>query len=226
MRLDRMWLCGAAVALLLAGCDGDGHGGGKKNNPGTGGGGGEGEGGGVVDPPPISAKANVKLKTKDRLIADVAKALALKPGELCRELGRYDCADVHGIALGGVDAYGAGIYEPLKSSAVTTPIAVDRLVLSACQLRAHRDFADLDNAVLFGDLVLSGAALSDVDHGSVGAVIAELYHRFHLREPKDTEVAHLRQLYSDIAAQSQTPAQDWAALSCYAVGTMMESVFY
>lgn len=220
---DFKWLCSAVVALMLAGCDGDGHNP-KKNNPGTGGGG---EGGSAqTDPPPISAKANVKLKTKDRLIADVGKALSLDAAELCLELGKYECANVHSIALGGVDAYGAGIYEPLKASAVTTPIAVDRLVLSACQIRAHRDFDNPSQAVLFGDLDLNGAALSDVAHDSVAAVIAELYHRFHLREPKASEVDHLRQLYSDVAAESETPAKDWAALACYAVGTMMESVFY
>ena len=46
-------------------------------------------------------------------------------------------------------------------------------------------------------------------------------------KPKPSEVTHLRQLYVDIEARGGSePAKDWATLSCYAVASMMESVFY
>lgn len=222
MRLERLLILAGAALVVLAGCGDDGVGGGKKN-PGAGGNGG---GGGEGPPPPISAKANVKFKTKDRLVKDIGNALSLDPGELCQELGQFDCGSVHAIALGGVDAYGAGVFEPLASSAVTTPIAVDRLVLSACQVRAHRDFSAPANAVIFSGLTLDGAKLADVEAAPVGTVITTLYRRMLLREPKESELLHLRQLYRDVEVASATPAKDWAALGCYAVGTMMESVFY
>ena len=215
-----------AVLALSSGCGGDDN----KTSGGTGGSGtgvATGGSGGIPDATPISAKATVKLKTGERLVNDLAQALSLAPNELCNELGSYDCADVHAIALGGVDAYGAGVFEPLKASAVTTPIAVDRLVLSACQTRAYRDLvSETSQAVLFGDLTITGGKL-DPQSDEVAAVITELFRRGHLREPKPAEIDHLRQLYVDIEATgAESPAQDWATLSCYAVFTMLESVFY
>ena len=57
---------------------------------------------------------------------------------------------------------------------------------------------------------------------STTAVITTLFQRIHLRDPKDNEAAHLRDLYPQlIEAGSTTPAQDWASLSCYSVLTMM-----
>jgi len=211
------------VAMAVAGCDDET----SKSSPGTGGDGGTGGSTHQPPPPPISAKANVKLKTKDRLLNDLGNALELDDDQLCNEVGLYPCGDVHSIALGGVDAYGAGVYEPLKASAVTTPIAVDRLVLSACQTRAHLDFQDLAAAAIFTGLEVTNGKLVDVQAPAVADVITSLYRRVHLRNPKASEVEHLRQLYVDVeSAGSSKPAQDWAALGCYAVGTMMESVFY
>ena len=185
-----------------------------------------GGGGTTPAPPPISAKATVKFKAHQRLLNDLSTALSLPVDQVCAELGQFACGDVHVIALGGVDPYGAGIYEPLKSSAVTTPIAVDRLVLAACQRRAHADFQDLSSAVIF-KLQVNGGQLADANDASVDAVITDLFHRVHLREPKPSEVTHLRQLYVDIEARGGSePAKDWATLSCYAVASMMESVFY
>jgi hypothetical protein len=186
-----------------------------------------GEGAGIPNPTPtpISAKAAVKFKTKKRLVNDVKQALSLDDEQVCTELGSFDCAFVHSIALGGVDAYDSGVFEPLKTSAVTTPIAVDRLVLSACQTRAHLDFKSPANAVLF-KLDVADDKLVDPAADSVTDVIHELFKRTHLRLAKDRELAHVRQLYLDIEPRSATPAKDWSALSCYSVMTMMESVFY
>lgn len=214
-----------ALALASA-CGGDDD----KTSGGTGGSGtgvATGGSGGSPEATPISAKATVKLKSGERLVNDLAQALALAPDELCNELGSYDCGSVHAIALGGVDAYGAGVFEPLAASAVTTPIAVDRLVLSACQTRAYRDLvSETDQAVLFGSLSITAGKL-DPQSDEVASVITELFHRGHLREPKATEIDHLRQLYVDIEATgAESPAQEWATLGCYAVFTMLESVFY
>ena len=68
----------------------------------------------------------------------------------------------------------------------------------------------------------------DVEASSVDDVVTLLFRRVHLRNPKATELSHMRTLYTDIEdnGTSAQPAQDWAALSCYATLTMMESVFY
>lgn len=214
---------GLALSLMALGCpDDDAAGTGTS----SGAGGGTGEGGSsMAEPPPISAKATVKFKSKERLVNDFQKALSLSATQLCREVGTLACDEVHGIALGGVDAYNAGIYEPLEASAVTTPIAVDRLALSMCQTRAHVDVENTANAAIFA-VAIDGGKL-DPDHADTVAAITTLFNRIHLREPSEREVELLQQLYRDIdAGGSATPAKDWAALSCYAVISMMESVFY
>jgi hypothetical protein len=182
--------------------------------------------GGIPMGTPISAKATVKFKSKDRLLKDFQNALSLSDAELCMEVGTIKCGDVHSVALAGTDAYDAGVYEPLAESAATTAIAVDRIGLSACQTRAHLDFKDLGSAVIF-KLDVTGSKLDDVNDAKVEGVITDLYNRIHLREAKLAEVAHLRQLYTDIEyAGSTAAAKDRASLSCYAVITTMESVFY
>lgn len=213
-----------AVLLCAAGCADDDNGGaGASSGAGTGTGG---QGGKVpAEPPPISAKATVKFKSKERLVNDFQKALALSDDELCREVGTHACDWVHGISLGGVDAYQAGIYEPLEASAITTPIAVDRIALSMCQTRAHLDLAQPSSAVIFKLAVSDGRI--DPDHTDSTLAITSLFRRVHLREPKEREVELVAALYRDIeAGGSASPAADWATLSCYAVLTMLESVFY
>lgn len=182
----------------------------------------------VGTPPyPISAKATVKFKTVERLVNDFTQALDLDLPELCNELGLYACSSVHAIALGSTDAYGAGVYEPLAESAVSTPIAVDRIAMSGCLKRAHADVTEPAGAVIFKDLDIASGALVDVEAQSVGDAIDRLYKRALLRTPKPDEVDHMRQLYRDLEeGGSQEPARDWATLSCYSVLTTMESLFY
>jgi hypothetical protein len=211
------------LSVLTLGCPDDDP---AATGTSTGAGGSGGQGGTLpAEPPPISAKATVKFKSKERLIKDFQNALSLSDAQLCQEAGTLACDAVHGIALGGVDAYNAGIYEPLEASAVTTPIAVDRIALSMCQTRAHADHQDLANAALF-DLVVEDGKI-DPDHSATMGVITKLFNRIHLREPSDREIDLLKQLYRDIdAGGSNKAAEDWSALSCYAVISMMESVFY
>jgi hypothetical protein len=195
-----------------------------SSSSGPGGAGGQGAGT-PGDVPPLSAKATVKFKTKERLINDFQKALSLCNDQLCTEVGELACDEVHGIALGGVDAYNAGIYEPLAASAVTTVIAVDRIALHMCQTRAHADFASPASAEIF-ELNVNDGQL-DPDDAATVAAITTLFNRIHLREPKEREIDHLKQLYRDIEdGGSANPAKDWSALSCYAILSMMESVFY
>lgn len=225
MRLDPLFV--ALAACLLAGslpaCADDDNNSTAGTSSGTGGGG---QGGATPgDPPPVSAKATVKFKSKERLLNDFQKALVLTDSQLCQEVGTFACDYVHGIALGGVDAYNAGIYEPLEASAVTTPIAVDRIALNMCQTRAHLDFQDLAAATIF-ELAVSDGKI-DPDGAEAQAAVTTLFHRIHLREPTERELELLAQLYRDIeGGGSAQPAEDWAALGCYAVITMMESVFY
>ncbi len=187
--------------------------------------------GGVTTTTPsflASEKGSVRFKRNRRIQADFATALDLNDAAVCNELGQYSCADfIHRITLGGVEAYVQGLNEPLPFTSVTTPLAVERMALFACRERVTTDLADSDNARIWGGLPLANGALADVEAEEVAAAVQRLYQRALLRNPTPDEVAHHRQLYRDIEADGQpNAARDWAILSCHAVLTSMESLFY
>jgi hypothetical protein len=78
-----------------------------------------------TEPQPVaaSARGNLRFKGPERLNADVAQALELPAAEVCKELGLYACTTVvHNVALGGVEPYGAGLYEASGITSATTPL--------------------------------------------------------------------------------------------------------
>ncbi|MCA9554232.1 MAG: hypothetical protein KC933_29625 [Myxococcales bacterium] len=174
-----------------------------------------------------SSKAVLRFKRTTRLRNDISQVLGIPEGEICNELGQYSCTDyVHTISLGGVEAYTLGINEPTADTTVTTPIATERVVLSACERRARDDMAAPDGALIFKGLVVTDGKL-DVGSAEVAQSIDTLYKRALLRAPTSAEVSHLTQLYRDIEADQQpNPARDWAILTCFSVLTSMESLFY
>ncbi|MEM9493360.1 MAG: hypothetical protein AAGC55_29700, partial [Myxococcota bacterium] len=94
-----------------------------------------GDDGPTPDPDSVtpSAKALVKFKGNDRILADMSRALDLDPAEVCNEFGQYSCTHlVHRVSLGGTEAYSQGLYRPLPDATVTGPIAADRVAMSAC----------------------------------------------------------------------------------------------
>lgn len=190
-------------------------------------GGGGGNDGTVTSGLAESEKARVRFKRQGALQADFARALALEPAQICAEVGRYDCFGVHRVPLGGVEPYTLGINEPVEQTTVTTPLAVDRIALSGCRTRVDLDLAG-DQAVIFSGLPVDGAgALSDPSAPEVRAAIDRLYQRFLQRLPAESEAAHLLGLYGDVTAASEPqPARAWAILSCFAVATSVEMLFY
>ncbi len=224
-----------AGALALAGCpvplggelDG-GTGGGAAAGGGSGAGGGAGgAGGGPAFA--ASAKGQVRFKRNERLTADMAKGLGLSFGAVCNELGLYPCTTtVHHLSLGGVDAYNIGVYEPLPFTGLTSPIVVDRVALSACTQRVTADLATPTTALIFKGVTVDAAGkLSNIDAPEVKAALDVLYKQVVLRPVTDAEVTHLKKMYADIVATNKPAAgKSWMTLSCFAVLTSVESVFY
>lgn len=178
---------------------------------------------------PESEKARVQFKRQRRLAADFGAALSLPRAELCKELDRFDCFDVvHNIPIGGVDAYNLGIFEPLAETTKTTPIAVERIALTACRNRVDLDFTDPANAVIFKDLALNQAAgLADIDAPEVASAVDALYRRFALRRAEAEEVSEIRGFYSAVEDSGDAAAaRSWAILACFMVSTGVESIFY
>lgn len=185
----------------------------------------------VITPSPTP---RVKLKGSDRLRNDLSRALGLAPEDVCNELGQYSCTHmVHRVALGGSAPYDLGLFSPLPHTSLTTPIAAERVALAACVTRVDRDLGDNSNddqnpeAPIFAALDIDAGGRLDADAGAVAAAVDTLYERAVQRRARPTEIAHLRQLYRDIEARgSERPARDWAVLSCFAVMTTMEHLFY
>jgi hypothetical protein len=201
---------------------------------GSGGSGGEGgEGGGAGDagtPPPfaISGKGVVRFKRNIRLTTDFAVAMELPLATVCQELGQYSCTlTVHPLAVGGTDPFSSGLYEPLPYTGATSPLVIDRIALSACSQRVELDLADPPNARIYRELAIDADGRLNPDQPGVGHAIETLYQRALLRPPTAGELAHLRALYRDIEATGKpAPAKSWAVVSCFAVMSSIESVFY
>ncbi len=183
-------------------------------------------------PPPNgfaeSSKSIVKFKANERLAFDVSQALSIPLNEVCNELGAYSCTGlVHRVSLGGVEPYNLNLNEPLPSTTITTPIAVERVALYACERRAQLDMDDLANATIFTNLPVQDGALSDIEDPAVTAAIDTLYKRVVLRAPTDAEVNHLKGFYQTLVDDNEpNPAKAWATLSCFTVLSTMEALFY
>lgn len=188
----------------------------------------------VVQPEPESS--TLATSTRNDLIwrryraleQGLGTALNLAPGDLCTELGRYDCIDqVHLVALGGNDPLGAGMHEPMKSPTATTPVAIERLVLSACDAAVTADAAR-PIPLIFLDLDLSTDAeplnLEDeLTSLAVGDTVTSLYRRLHARDPLPAEHETVLKIITEDPEPMQ--ARTFALLACFSIASTSESVF-
>ena len=200
---SRLLLSVLALVVAAAGCGGD------DNQP-------------ASTEQPASSTARVKFKGPQRLANDLAQALAIPKQELCRELGSTDCFEIHGVVLGGVEPYRLRINEPLPKAPLTAPMAVDRVVLSACGERAARDFAAPGDAVIFAEVADAAAQLSAQARA---AVAGRLYERLLARAATAAEIDALVAFGDQVTGRDE-PARQWAQLACYAVATTTENLFY
>jgi hypothetical protein len=171
-----------------------------------------------------SSRPRVKFRGGARWGRDLGQALGLEPGELCNELGRYDCVGaVHRITLGGVEPYSLGIDEPVETAPVIAPMAADRVALSACDVRAERDLADVSGAVLFKEMPADGAP----DAAAREAMGTRLVEKILRREARADEVAELVAFWDEVLAEEpEDPRRDWATLTCFSLATSTEALFY
>lgn len=159
-----------------------------------------------------SKDPRVKFKGGRRLGIMLSNALGLPANELCRELGTFDCIeDAHRIALGGVEPYQLRFNRPLRTLPVTSLMAVERVVLSACATATGRDQS------LVGRPQTTGKE-------ELRAVVESLYRRLLQREVTEVEAEKLLNFYDEI--ESADPVHDWAVLACFAIGTSVEALFY
>jgi hypothetical protein len=144
--------------------------------------------------------------------------LELGKDEVCSELGRGSCVDqVHLAVLGGNEPYVSAQYERAQAPTILTSIAVERVVLAACERRLALDKGLGTGAVVFKYWSAADAA---VPEDKVKAQTKELYRRLLAREATGEELA----ASVDILKIVTTPEK--LALSlCLVVGTQVENVF-
>ena len=156
---------------------------------------------------------------------DLRAALSLGPTQVCAELDRFPCTDVHRVPLGGNDPFGAALYEPVARPLATTPMAVDRVVLGSCVNRV-----DLDRTgppVVFTHFDLDGSTdLSSPEHSAaVDAQSTDLVRRLLARQPRTEELTALKELTVDDSGSPVTP-RDFAVLACFTIGSSTEFLFF
>jgi len=171
-----------------------------------------------------STHNRVKFKGGERFANDLAAALELPRGELCKELGVYDCqAAVHKIALGGVEPYRQTVYQPVRDRSMSSVNAVDRLALSACDARMARDFASPGTAIIFKEIAAGGPAPVE----AVDTVSKRLYQRLLGRDASVEELGHLAAFHEELKRSAGAEAERrFATLACFAVASTEEALFY
>ncbi|MEM9452536.1 MAG: hypothetical protein AAGF11_00045 [Myxococcota bacterium] len=164
---------------------------------------------------------SLRWKRADVLVNDLAGSLELEQATICTELGTTPCREVHGISLGASEPFLNTLYEPLPRPMVTTALAIDRVMLSACRRGVERDQrVASDERVVFTHIELGAASLDPADAG-VKAQVHELYQRLLGRDATDDEVAMVAELATD-----DVSAETFATLACFSIATTTEFLFY
>jgi len=182
--------------------------------------------------PVASVDPRVKFKDGERYLRDLSANLSIPREEICKELSRYDCmTDAFRIVLGGVEAPNLLVNDPIEDAALTSPIAVDRLALHVCTNRVRMDKEKPAEAVLFkaGAFGREGRAKGP-EIAWLNSTADAIYGSVLLRTPSAREVQNLAAYYAQVAegrsANSPDVAADWVTLSCFAVASSLEAVFY
>ena len=156
------------------------------------------------------------------LARDLQRGLQLDLKDICKELGAFSCAETVFLnSLGGNDPFGKNQYRPNEAPGVTTPIAVERVVLNSCSKRVDLDLVGYPK--VFTHFKLDAPSL--LNHISqVDEMNRDLYRRFLGREAKLEELMVLRELLTDESGRAVV-AKDVAKLSCLAIASSREFVF-
>jgi hypothetical protein len=125
-----------------------------------------------------------------------------------------------------MDAYNASQYQNPNSASIGSVGALERVVLSACIMRAGMDLLNPSQGVIFKNIKTSmdGRLVEDP---AIDESIKTLYRRAFTREPTAAEISHLRNMYEEIYKNEPIAAgRNWMVLSCFSVLTSLEMAFF
>lgn len=181
---------------------------------------------GTADPRdamPESGRNRLIWKRDHAFEADLASALSLPPDALCSELGSLSCIrEVHLTSLGGHDPVGQGMYRPLAAPMLTTSLAVERVVTSACGRRVELDATG--DPEVFDAVDLDGDA-PEPDSDAHRSTTQTLTRRLLGRDPLSAEYEQLAVLTTDPGG-APSSGSEYALATCVAVGTSTEFLFF
>jgi hypothetical protein len=181
--------------------------------------------GGMAEPPPFrtSRRALVQWKRHAAFEADLMGALQLTRDQLCVEVGGKNCIrDVHLVPMGGNEPYESGLMKPSAEPLATTSSVVDRVLLSACSTRARLDAEGKPEVFTALDLK---APLPPASDPQITNTIRDLYRRFLARDPAPRELELVAEL-AENAGDAPLSSRDFAALSCFTIGSTTEFLFF
>jgi hypothetical protein len=174
---------------------------------------------GEISPASLALTPETLVWKRYRAFEDgMSQGLQVDKNRLCLELGQHSCIDkVHLTVLGGNEPYTMGQYEAARSPTILTGIAVDRIVLAACETRLNLDKGLGAGAIVFKSFPLSA---SDVTPEQVRNQTASLYQRLLARDATAEELNTAQ----DILKITKTGDKVAMAL-CFAVGSQIENIF-
>lgn len=173
----------------------------------------------------ISAKADLRWKRAAAVENDLIRALSLDKNTVCSEVGLPGTCFtlIHLVPLGGNDPVKSGLYKPVSEPGITMPLSTDRIVLSACGIRADAESVGAVTPVVWKNIDFHAPSLSHNDP-AITADVTELYHRLLAREPSAEELGLVASLADDVEGVP-VPPRDFAKMACYAVATTSEFLF-
>jgi len=167
-----------------------------------------------------AVRADLKLKRWRQVHLDLQGALALSEDQICKETGLYDCAELHGVSMGGISVAN-GLFEPREDRGVTTGLAIERITMAACWNRLSLD-RDSTEPVVFKHVDLD----ADVPtRDQAEAQVVELTRRFWARDPTALELQALIVLHNELHVVGGGNAE-WGLMLCWALGTSTEALLY
>lgn len=170
-----------------------------------------------AEPPAVES---LQWKRVAAFTADLSTALELSDDALCNEVDAFPCRDVHLVALGGNDPYGAAQYEPVATPLATTPTAVDRVVLAACENAVARD--ESGAPAVFTELAPTA---EPADPAALTAQAEALYRRLLARDAEPDELALIAELAFDPMGVPRS-AREADVLACFAIGSTTENLLF
>lgn len=144
--------------------------------------------------------------------------LQLPKADVCVEGGQFSCIEtVHLTVLGGNEPYQNAQYERAATPTALTPIAVERVILSACGKRLGLDKGLGASAVVFKHFALSGAMPGPEQ---IKKQTAELFQRLLARDATEAETGIAQSM-----TQTMLTPEKLALGLCFVVGSSSENVF-